>query len=76
MVLTSFSMEEYEQTIRDESYHEGVEVGLQRGEKLGIHKGLLLAKKAHYLKKQECSIEKIAEELQLSVEEVRELLEE
>lgn len=72
MVLTSFSMEEYEQTIRDESYHEGVEAG----EKIGIRKGIMLAKRGNYLKKQGHSMESIAEELQLSVEEVRELLEE
>ena len=29
MVLTSFSQEEYEQTIRDESYREGIEQGIK-----------------------------------------------
>ena len=84
MVLTSFSMEEYEQTIRDESYHEGIEAGekigirkgIEAGEKIGIRKGIVLAKRGNCLKKQGYSEEYIAADLQISVEEVRELLEE
>ena len=32
MILTSFDQEEYEQTIRDESYQEGVDAGIEEGE--------------------------------------------
>lgn len=35
MILTSFDQEEYEKTIRDESYREGVEKGVEQGMQLG-----------------------------------------
>lgn len=40
MILTSFDQEEYEKTIRDESYEEGLEQGIERGLKQGLERGL------------------------------------
>lgn len=41
MILTSFDQEEYEKTIRDESYEEGLEQGLERGRHDGIRQVIL-----------------------------------
>lgn len=40
MILTSFDQEEYEKTIRDESYEEGLEQGIERGLEQGLEQGL------------------------------------
>ena len=40
MILTSFDQEEYEKTIRDESYEEGLERGLEQGLERGRHDGI------------------------------------
>ena len=39
MILTSFDQEEYEKTIRDESYEEGLEQGIERGMEQGLERG-------------------------------------
>ena len=48
MILTSFNQEEYEQTIRDESYEEGIKVGLkalvESCKELGATKELIVEK--------------------------------
>ncbi len=39
MILTNFDQEEYEKTIRDESYKEGVQQGVEQGMEQGIRLG-------------------------------------
>ena len=65
MILTSFDQEEYEQTIRDESYQEGVEDGEERMLQSQIRKKLAKGKDA----------EVIAEELEMPVERIRQEME-
>ena len=69
MILTSFDQEEYEQTIRDESYQEGVNVGIEEGEgkllRMQIQKKLEKGKK----------VEMIAEELEMPVERIQQEME-
>ena len=61
MILTSFDQEEYEQTIRDESYQEGAENLLRMQIRKKLEKGK--------------AVEMIAEELEMPVERIRQEME-
>ena len=69
MILTSFDQEEYEQTIRDESYQEGVDAGIEEGE------GKLLRMQIQKKLEKGKTVEIIAEELEMPVERIRQEME-
>lgn len=63
MVLTSFSREEYEKTIRDESYE------------MGKAEERALMKQVYRFQRQGKTAEEIALELKVSLEDVKDMLE-
>ena len=65
MILTSFNQEEYEQTIRDESYNEGKRDGEEQ----------LLTTQVKKKVEKGYTLEEIADFLEVDIEQIRELLE-
>ena len=56
-------------------FENGVEQGLELGIKLGLEHGIQLTKKVFKLKQEGLSLEEIANQCELSVQEVKEILE-
>ena len=64
MILTSFSQEEYEQTIRDESYNEGREQLLQELIKKNLEKGYAPEEIADFLDEDIEEIQRLINQIQ------------
>ena len=72
MILTSFDQEEYEKTIRDESYEEGYNSGRTDGYNFGLAKGeeKLLCRMIEKKLAKGKSVSEIAAELDMEEEQI------
>lgn len=75
MLIAEYNYEEDMEVKQEEAFEEGLQVGRQQGLQQGMQQGVHLTKKVLQLSAQNTSPEMIAKLCEISVEKVREILE-